>query len=115
MTSYQIEGPWPGRLAIIPRPRGGEWLEDEALTWKAQGFDVVVSLLTKDEIAEFDLASEADLVRAQGMLFSELPIPDLRVRSHWRPPETSLVNCMVLLSTARELRSIADRESVDRA
>ena len=79
MTSYQIEGPWPGRLAIIPRPRGGEWLEGEALTWKAQGFDVVVSLLTKDEIAEFDLAREADLVRAQGMLFSELQIPDLGV------------------------------------
>jgi hypothetical protein len=26
---YWIEGPWPSQLAILPRPRGGEWLEDE--------------------------------------------------------------------------------------
>ena len=52
---YWIEGPWPGRLAIVPRPRGGEWLEDEIRSWKQAGVNVVVSLLTNDEITELGL------------------------------------------------------------
>src|SRR5712692_4640105 len=79
MTSYPIEGPWPGQLAIVPRPRGGEWLEDEVRFWKAASFDVVVSLLTKDELDEFDLGAEADLISAHGLQFCEFPIPDLGV------------------------------------
>lgn len=27
-TLYWIDGVWPGRLAIVPRPRGDDWLED---------------------------------------------------------------------------------------
>ncbi len=48
MTSYQIEGPWQGELAIIPRPRGGDWLEDEIDALKRAHFDVLVSILSKD-------------------------------------------------------------------
>ena len=31
---YWIPGPWLGRLAIMPRPRGGDWLEDEIRSWR---------------------------------------------------------------------------------
>jgi protein-tyrosine phosphatase len=79
MTSYQIEGPWPGHLAIVPRPRGGEWLEGEVCFWKGEGFDVVVSLLTRSELDELDLAAEADLSRGRGIQFWEFPIPDLGI------------------------------------
>jgi protein-tyrosine phosphatase len=79
MTNYLIEGPWPGRLAIVARPRGSDWLEDEVHAWKEMGFDVVVSLLTRDELDELGLAAEADLSRAQGLQFCEFPIPDLGV------------------------------------
>lgn len=79
MTNYPIKGPWPGRLAIVPRPRGGDWLGDEVRAWKEMSFDVVVSLLTRDEVDELGLASEADLSRAQGIQFWEFPIPDLGV------------------------------------
>ena len=79
MTNYLIEGPWPGRLAIVPRPRGGDWLENEVRAWKKMGFDVVVSLLTTDELDELGLADEADLSRAQGLQFCEFPIPDLGI------------------------------------
>ncbi len=34
---HWIEGPWPGRLAISPRPRGGEWLKDEIRAWSQSG------------------------------------------------------------------------------
>ena len=79
MTSYQIEGPWQGELAVVPRPRGGDWLEDEIHALKDAHFDVLVSLLTRDESDEFDLAAEAHLSRSYGLQFCEFPIPDLGV------------------------------------
>ena len=79
MTNYLIEGPWPGRLAIVPRPRGGDWLGDDVRAWKEMGFDVVVSLLTRDELDQLGLADEAELSRAQGLQFCEFPIPDLGI------------------------------------
>ena len=66
---YWIEGPWPGRLAILPRPRGGEWLEDEVQSWQQSGLDVVLSLLTHEEIADLALTREAELCQAQGVQF----------------------------------------------
>jgi hypothetical protein len=43
------------RLAIMPRPRAGDWLDDEIAGWKAEGIDVVVSLLEPHEIEELEL------------------------------------------------------------
>src|SRR5205823_15134454 len=76
---YEIPGPWPGRLAIVPRPRGGDWLEDEVGAWSQAGLDVVVSLLTQDEVVDLDLAQEAELSRAKGIKFVAFPIPDRSV------------------------------------
>ena len=50
---FWIDGPWPGRLAIMPRPRGGDWLEEEIQSWRRSGVDLVVSLLTLEERNEF--------------------------------------------------------------
>ncbi len=52
---YWIDGPWLGRLAISPRPRGNDWLEDEVRGWKQAGVDVVMSLLTEDERVDLGL------------------------------------------------------------
>ena len=79
MELYWIEGPWPGKLAILPRPRGGDWLEDEVQGWRAAGVDVVVSLLTSDEVADFDLAQESSLCEAHGIDFRPFPIVDRSV------------------------------------
>ena len=49
MTSYQIEGPWPGRLAIVPRPRGGDWLADEVRALADQVIERVVAKLLKQK------------------------------------------------------------------
>lgn len=73
---YWIAGPWPGRLAIMPRPRGGDWLEDEIQSWRRAGVDIVLSLLTADEIVELRLEDEADLCRANGIQFLSFPILD---------------------------------------
>jgi len=66
-------------LGIIPRPRGGDWLDDEAQSWKASGVGVVTSLLTPEETAEFDLQEEERRFRAAGLEFHAFPIPDLGV------------------------------------
>lgn len=73
---YWIGGPWKGRLAIVRRPRGGDWLEDEIHSWQEAGFDIIVSLLTPPEIEELDLALEEELSKARDIEFIPFPIPD---------------------------------------
>jgi protein-tyrosine phosphatase len=63
-------------LAVVPRPRGGDWLEDEVREWRAAGIDVVVSLLQPDEAADLDIAGEADLCEANGVEFVGFPVSD---------------------------------------
>lgn len=66
----------PYRLAILPRPRGGEWLEDEIRSLRSQGVDVLVSVLTPAETVELGLQREAECSAATGMDFAALPIED---------------------------------------
>jgi protein-tyrosine phosphatase len=76
---FWIEGPWPGRLAISARPRGGDWLRDEVLGWRQAGVDVVLSLLSPEEEHDLDLSDEAKLCRAQGIRFVPFPVVDRSV------------------------------------
>lgn len=69
------------RLGIMPRPRGGEWLEDEIRSLRAQGVEVVVSLLTADEVEELSLGKEPALCQAEGLEFLVFPIEDRGVPS----------------------------------
>lgn len=78
---YWIAGPWPGRLAIVARPRGGDWLADEIASWRQAGLDVVVSLLTYNEETELNLQQERRLVAAQRLQFLTFPIVDRGVPS----------------------------------
>jgi protein-tyrosine phosphatase len=73
---YWIDGPWPGRLAIMPRPRGGDWLEDEIASWRRLGINVVVSALTREENAELDLIQEKEQCEKAGIEFLAFPIVD---------------------------------------
>jgi protein-tyrosine phosphatase len=76
---YWIEGPWPGKLAILARPRGADWLNDEVVEWKNAGLDVVVSLLTQAEDAELGLSNEREFVQEKGLTFISFPIADYSV------------------------------------
>ena len=42
----------------MPRPRGGDWLDGEIQSLAKADVDVVVSLLTADEVAELELQDE---------------------------------------------------------
>jgi len=76
---YRIDGPWPGRLAVSARPRGGDWLEDEVKGWHQAGFDIIVSLLTPDEVDEMDIGLEERYSRHNHMEFVSFPIVDRSV------------------------------------
>jgi len=73
---HWIKGPWPGRLAISSRPRGGEWLDDEIRGWRQSKLDMIVSLLAADEVTELELTQEAELCRVHGLRFLSFPIVD---------------------------------------
>src|SRR4051794_7752916 len=83
-TVYWAEGPWPGRLGIVPRPRGGDWLEDETRSWRDAGLGVVVSTLQPDEVSTFDLVDEPALCRAQQFEFIAFPTADRLVPASQR-------------------------------
>jgi protein tyrosine/serine phosphatase len=73
---YWIEGPLKGRLAILGRPRAGDWLRDEICGWATENINVVVSLLEPEEVLELELDAEGDLCRERGIEFFSFPIPD---------------------------------------
>jgi hypothetical protein len=61
---YWLNGPWPGKVAMAPRPRGGDWLEDDLSSWKREGVD---------------LGQEAGQAKRLGMEFVSFPIPDRQI------------------------------------
>jgi protein-tyrosine phosphatase len=73
---FWIPGPWRGRLALATRPRGWDWLEDEAAGWRRAGLDVIVSLLESEEASQLQLAHEGDAAESKGIHFISFPIPD---------------------------------------
>src|SRR5262245_27533602 len=76
---FWVPGPWRGRLGILPRPRGGDWLDDEAAAWREAGLDMVISLLESDEAAGLELAEEPSAAASQGIVYRTFPIPDRAV------------------------------------
>ncbi len=76
---YWVDGPWPGRLALASRPRGGDWLPDEITTWRRDHVDTICSLLTPEEEKDLDIVAEAAQAKAQGMKFLSFPILDRHV------------------------------------
>lgn len=73
---YWIEEPWPGRLAIVPRPRGGDWLAEEIKAWKDAHLDVIASVLTGEEESELELRQEPELTKSSGLTFITYPMAD---------------------------------------
>ncbi len=78
---YWIAAPSPGRLAIMPRPRGGDWLEEEIQAWRRSGVDLVVSLLAIDEQIDLDLLDEKALCDENDIEFITYSIVDRSVPS----------------------------------
>jgi len=65
-----------GRLGTLARPMGGASLEDEVAAWKREGVDVIVSLLSPEEVVECGLEREWGLCEDCGIRFLSFPITD---------------------------------------
>jgi protein-tyrosine phosphatase len=76
---YWLDGTWPGKLALAPRPRGGDWLEDDIASWSRAGIRTVLSLLTPEEQRDLELRNEPVEVLQHGMQFLSFPIPDRQI------------------------------------
>src|ERR1700733_10734044 len=94
---HWVEGPWPGKLALAARPRGGEWLEDEITSWQRGGVNTIFSLPTDEEEHDLDIAREEAEERAHSMNFLSFPIADRQVPDS----ESNLAKALDLLD--REL------------
>ena len=81
-TIYPINAAAPNRVAIVARPRGGDWLRDEVSALSREEIDVLISMLTDEESSiEFGLEIESEACEAVAIKFVNLPIPDRSVPS----------------------------------
>ncbi|CAN5592554.1 hypothetical protein BH10ACI1_BH10ACI1_17710 [soil metagenome] len=67
---------YPGRIALVARPRGGDWLEDEAAAWADVELNVIVSMLDEEETRTFELEREAEFCALNGIDFFSLQVAD---------------------------------------
>ena len=67
------------RLAIVPRPRGQDWLSDDIRFLRRAGVDVVISALTSNENEELGLLEESQCCQSNGLEFLSFPIDDRSV------------------------------------
>lgn len=70
------------RIGIMPRPRGGDWLEDEIIYFKNQKVNLLVSLLEAEEIRELKLKEEEAMCIKHRISFLHFPIKDRSIPSN---------------------------------
>jgi protein-tyrosine phosphatase len=73
---HWIEGNPPPGLAIVIRPQGEDWLEDELRRIRQGGIDTIVSLLEPFEADSLGLADEEPSAERVGLKFLSYPIRD---------------------------------------
>ena len=73
---YWIDLPQGPKLAIMARPRAGDWLEDEVAHWQRSDVGIVLSLLEPEEENELQLGIERAVCARSGIEFRSFPIPD---------------------------------------
>lgn len=71
-------------LAIVLRPRGGEWLENDLQRIRMAGIQTIVSTIEAWEARELGLANEGPAVERLGMRFISYPLQDRSVPSEHR-------------------------------
>ncbi|HXE06970.1 MAG TPA: hypothetical protein VN612_03660 [Acidobacteriaceae bacterium] len=103
-------------LAIVPRPRGNEWLEDEMHALRDAGIDTVVSMLEPYEAKDVGLEREAEAAEHAGIRFVNFPIPDRSTPPNLDNFTTLLANLDAQIAKGRKVgihcRACIGRSSV---
>jgi protein-tyrosine phosphatase len=111
---FWVDGAWSGRLGILPRPRGGDWLRDEARAWRQAGISLVVSLLESEEETQLLLADEAAAAKAAEVEFRAFPIPDRGVPASYESVATLATGIIDALKAGRNV-AVHCRQGVGRS
>jgi protein-tyrosine phosphatase len=111
---FWIPGPWRGHLAIVARPRGGDWLDDEASAWRRAGIDFVLSLLEDDEAANLGLGDERLAAEDQSIGFISFPIPDRGIPASKEAAMSAIGRVETQLDAGKNV-ALHCRQSVGRA
>jgi protein tyrosine phosphatase (PTP) superfamily phosphohydrolase (DUF442 family) len=114
VSVYWIPVSSPGKLAIVARPRGGDWLRDELQALCNVGIRLIVSALTDEEQKELSLSSEAETARECGLEFISFPIADRGVPVSPSSLRKLANNVVQQLSTGKSV-GIHCRASIGRA
>jgi protein-tyrosine phosphatase len=83
-------------LAIVLRPRGNDWLENDLKRIRMAGIQTIVSTVEHWEARALGLAEEQDLAERQGMNFISYPLED-----RWIPPDREDFNEFVSMLAKR--------------
>ena len=102
------------RLAIVLRPRGGDWLEDELRRIKQSGIECLVSLLEAEEASELGLDDEGTIASEVGLSYLSFPIKDRNIPSDTASFQ-SFVNGIVDRLRAGQPIGVHCRGSIGRA
>ena len=73
---YKVITSGSGFLAVMARPRSGEWLRDEIGGLGRLGVQTIASLLEPSEEAELELGTERRIAEELGLAFTSFPISD---------------------------------------
>jgi protein-tyrosine phosphatase len=111
---FWIDGDPPPGLAIVLRPRGGDWLEDELIRLNRSGVTTLVSMLESEEAQELGLENERTCANRAGLNYLSYPISDRHV-----PPDIAsfqhFVNDLADQLRAGERVGVHCRGSIGRA
>lgn len=114
MSIYWIPVTSPGRLAILARPRGGDWLEDDLHAFSKAGIAVLVSALTHEEQEELSLPAEPVKARELGMEFISFPVADRSVPQSYSALQRLAADVAEKLSAGKSV-GVHCRASIGRA
>jgi len=76
---WRVAGPWRGQLAVCSRPRAGWFLDDDLRTLRDEGFRVLISALTPEEVVKSELERVPALCGSLGLEFAHFPVGNLQV------------------------------------
>lgn len=101
-------------LSVVPRPRGGDWLDDDIRAIRSAGVHLLISMLTADEQAEMNLTAEAETCHALGLEYLSIPIPDFGVPTDPLPFEKGVARVIRTLSQDKSV-AVHCRQSIGRS
>lgn len=76
---FVIDWPAPGRLGVMPRPAGGQWLTDDLAALRDCGVDTLVCALSEEERQRLDLIRQPVISVQLGLSYIGFPIQDFGV------------------------------------